>query len=85
MEDIDLRLVDRATNRARHYHIAAGRLLFDEPALVITWGRIGVPPRIRVETFADEAAMLARRRALVDRRSAHGYQRCNVETSSAEN
>lgn len=70
---IELRQIDVSRGRSRRYLVAECRTLFGELALLISWGRIKRPPRIRIETFASEAEVEARMRALLARRRAHGY------------
>jgi predicted DNA-binding WGR domain protein len=70
---LEFRQVDPARGRSRRYRLAESRSLFGELALLITWGRIGAQPRVRVETFASEVARVARWEELLARRSAHGY------------
>jgi predicted DNA-binding WGR domain protein len=70
---LELQQVDRACGRARRYHVAESRSLFGELALLITWGRIGSKPRVRLETFASESELSARWNELLARRNAHGY------------
>jgi predicted DNA-binding WGR domain protein len=70
---IELRSVDPKRDRARHYHLSNCRSLFGELALLITWGRIGRPPRARIETFESLAELTKRRTELLARRRAHGY------------
>jgi predicted DNA-binding WGR domain protein len=69
---LEFRRIDAARRRARRYRLVDSRTLFGALALLITWGRIGAQPRIRVETFGDEVARSARRTELLARRSAHG-------------
>ena len=69
----ELHLIDPKRGCARRYHIAEGRSLFGQPALLITWGRIGARARVRLETFTDADTLDARRRQLLARRRAHGY------------
>lgn len=69
----ELRQIDSSRGRARRYLVTECCTLFGERALLISWGRIRRPPRIRIETFASEAEVEARRRALLARRWAHGY------------
>lgn len=73
LQAFELRSIDPARRRARRYHIAEMRTLFDEPALLITWGRIGARARVRLETFASAEGLLERRQELLARRRAHGY------------
>lgn len=70
---IELHQVDPARGRARRYHVAESRSLFGELALLITWGRIGSTPRVRLETFMNESELAARWTELLTRRQAHGY------------
>jgi len=71
---LELRQVDPMRRRARRYHIAECRSLFGERGLLITWGRIGGPARVRLETFTSEDELDGRWRELIARRSAHGYR-----------
>lgn len=70
---LELRQIDPARRRARRYHIAEDVSLFGERGLVIAWGRIGRPARVRFESFTDEAELEARWQELLARRRAHGY------------
>lgn len=72
--ELELRQIDPARGRARRYHLARSRSLFGESAILITWGRIGRPARVRIETFTNEAKAKARWQELLTRRRAHGYQ-----------
>jgi predicted DNA-binding WGR domain protein len=72
-QSIELRSIDPKRDRARHYYLATCRSLFGEPALLITWGRIGRPPRARLETFESMTKLTKRRTELLARRRAHGY------------
>lgn len=71
--DLELRHVDPARGRARRYHVSECRSLFGEFGLLVTWGRIGKPTRVRLETFASAAELGERRTELLARRFAHGY------------
>jgi predicted DNA-binding WGR domain protein len=71
---MELRSIDPTRRRSRRYHMAECRTLFGERALLITWGRIGAPPRVRFETFASSAKLVERREELLARRNAHGYE-----------
>jgi predicted DNA-binding WGR domain protein len=71
--DIELTSVDPARRRARRYRLTTFRSLFGSPALLISWGRIGQLPRVRIETFTSEAELEARHAELLARRHAHGY------------
>ena len=70
---LELRQIDPARGRARRYHLAESQSLFGDLAIFISWGRIGKPPRVRLETFANEAARSTRWDELLARRNAHGY------------
>jgi len=70
---VELRHIDPARGLARRYHLAQCPSLFGELALMISWGRIGTPTRVRVETFPDASALDARWQQLLARRSSHGY------------
>lgn len=74
--ELELRQVDPARRRALRYYMTRCRSLFGEVALLIAWGRIGKPARVRLETFQSETELDERWRALVARRNAHGYQSC---------
>jgi len=69
-----VRQVDPARGRLRQYAIAQCRSLFGEPAIFVTWGRIGAATRTRLETFASPQARAKRWGELVARRRAHGYR-----------
>jgi predicted DNA-binding WGR domain protein len=77
---LELRQVDPMRHRARRYHIAECRSLFGEHGLLITWGRIGGPARVRLETFTSEDELDGRWQELIARRSAHGYR---IQASAA--
>lgn len=70
---VDLRQVDHSRNRFRRYRIRECRTLFGKPCLVIEWGRIGSPMRVRTETFATSSALDWRYDELLARRRRHGY------------
>jgi predicted DNA-binding WGR domain protein len=70
---LELRHVDPARHLFRLYRMTECRTLFGEPCLIIEWGRIGRPPRLRSETFTSSAALLARKAELFARRHRHGY------------
>ena len=72
--ELEFRQIDPSRGRARRYHLARGRSLFGECSILITWGRIGRPARVRVETFTNEAKLRTRWRELLARRRAHGYR-----------
>jgi predicted DNA-binding WGR domain protein len=72
--ELELRHIDPRRNRARRYHLSKCRSLFGELSILITWGRIGARPRLRLETFRNEATRSARWHGLLARRSSHGYQ-----------
>lgn len=73
LELVELVSCDVARKRARTYRVRRAQTLFERYALVITWGRIGWPPRERTETFDDELALERRFRELLARRRQHGY------------
>lgn len=80
--DIELRLVDPAKNKARLYGLTECVTLFGEMCLRIVWGRIGNRHlRERSEVFETREDLERRRRELLSRRRQHGY----VETSSHVN
>lgn len=70
---VELRQVDPARKRFRRYRMRECRTLFGEPCLVIEWGRIGGPLRLRSETFPTPGALASRKRELLARRRRHGY------------
>jgi predicted DNA-binding WGR domain protein len=74
MQNVALRLVEPARNRFRLYALAETTTLFGEPALLISWGRIGKAPRARTEVFGSCDELQARWRTLVAARAAHGYR-----------
>ena len=74
MRGLELRQIDPARGRARRYRLSECRSLFGDRAILIVWGRIGRPARVRLETFDSEAELAARWRELLGRRVAHGYQ-----------
>jgi predicted DNA-binding WGR domain protein len=74
MHHVALKLVDPSRNCFRHYAITECKTLFEDHALLISWGRIGKAPRTRCEVFASEGALNKRRDALLAVRRAHGYQ-----------
>lgn len=72
--DLELRLVDPAKNARRIYGLTECVTLFGELCLRIVWGRIGNRRlRERSELFTDRAALVRRRKELLDRRQRHGY------------
>ena len=73
LDGIELRQVDPARRRFRRYRIVESRTLFGEPCLIIEWGRIGRPARLRSEAFVSAAALALRKRELLARRRRHGY------------
>lgn len=82
--ELELRQVDPARGRARRYHLARSRSLFGERAILITWGRIGRPARVRIETFGSEAKLQKRWQELLARRRAHGYLSTRVTARTPE-
>jgi predicted DNA-binding WGR domain protein len=71
---LELQQIDPARRRARRYHMSLCRSLFGEHGLLITWGRVGKQPRVRLETFGTAAELDARWRQLLARRTSHGYR-----------
>lgn len=74
MQHIALKLIDPKRNCFRQYTITECKTLFEEHALLISWGRIGKAPRTRCEVFASENDRARRRAQLLAARRAHGYQ-----------
>jgi len=70
---LELRSVDPARNRYRIYRLREVRTLFGEVGLVVEWGRIGRPLRVREELFRDAEALERRRAELLGRRRRSGY------------
>lgn len=70
---LELRHIDPARRRFRRYRMTECRTLFGEPCLLVEWGRIGRPPRLRSETFSSPSALAERRTELLARRRRHGY------------
>lgn len=73
MDVIEFRHIHPARNRRRLYLLSEQRTLFGELGLIIHWGRIGSPLRMRTETFAARAEFEHRRDELVRLRTRHGY------------
>lgn len=65
----EMRQLDPKRRRARRYHIAECRSLFGDLSLLVTWGRIGGPTRVRLEMFANKVADEARTATLAACRS----------------
>ena len=72
-DTIELRQIDPARRRFRRYRITECRSLFGEPCLLIEWGGIGRPGRLRSEAVASAATLANRKRELLARRRRHGY------------
>jgi predicted DNA-binding WGR domain protein len=70
---LELRQLEPKRGRARRYHMAKCHSLFGDLSLLITWGRIGGPTRVRLETFTSVDRLEARWEELLARRIAHGY------------
>ena len=66
--------VDPAANRYRAYALTWRRGLWDEVALVRTWGRLDRPGRSRATVYADRTSAQADIRRLLQRRLRHGYE-----------
>ncbi len=73
MDVLELCHIDPSRNRFRRYLLTEQRTLFGELDLVIHWGRMGSPLRMRSETFSDRARLEKRRDELVRLRLRHGY------------
>jgi hypothetical protein len=76
---VTLKQVDPCRRRARVYHLAESNSLFGARGLVVTWGRIGRPPRVRFEAFSSEVELAERWDELLTRRLAHGYLLCSEQ------
>jgi len=74
VESVVMRSVDLSRRRYRHYHLMLCESLFGKPAILVAWGRVGTPPRVRLETFDNSEARMERWSELTGRRTAHGYQ-----------
>jgi predicted DNA-binding WGR domain protein len=74
-EPLYLRSVEPTRNRFRAFTMVESRSLWGEPALLVSWGRLGSRPRVRVETFPDVRTLERRRAALLKTRLRHGYER----------
>jgi predicted DNA-binding WGR domain protein len=72
-DPIELRQIDPARRRFRRYRITESRTPFGEPCLLIEWGRIGRPARLRCEAFASLFDLAHRKLELLARRRRHGY------------
>jgi predicted DNA-binding WGR domain protein len=66
--------IDQTQNRARFYLFAWQPTLFDGPALVWTWGRLGSSGVSRSVTFPDRASAQPTVERLLRRRLQHRYQ-----------
>lgn len=73
MPQVALRRIEPARNCFRQYAIAEIRTLFEENALLISWGRIGKKQRIRCEAFASKLGRDLRKKKLLIARLRHGY------------
>jgi predicted DNA-binding WGR domain protein len=62
---LELRNIDPTRRRFRRYRITESRTLFGEPCLIIEWGRIGWPARLRCEAFTSGADLSVRKRELL--------------------
>lgn len=65
--------VDARRNRFRRYMLSEQLTLFGELELVIRWGRIGSPLRMRTEAFRTRVSLAVRRGELAQLRKRHGY------------
>lgn len=74
MNVLEFRHVDPTRNCFRRYVLSEQRTLFGAVDLVIRWGRIGSPLRMRCETFHDRAELEQRRDELSHVRRLHGYE-----------
>ena len=70
---VELQQIDPSRNRFRVYRMSEQPTLFGGPDLVIEWGRLGRPLRLRAENFDDVAALARRRAELLARRRRHRY------------
>lgn len=77
---VTLKQVEPCRRRARVYHLAESNSLFGARGLVVTWGRIGRPPRVRFEAFSSGVELAERWDELLARRLAHGYLLCAEQT-----
>jgi hypothetical protein len=80
---LELRSIDVGKRRYRQYNLSECRSLFDEPSILIAWGRIGRVPRVRVETFKSPSARKNRWGELLVRRNRHAHIACACESHSS--
>src|SRR5216684_563042 len=66
--------IDQTENRQRFYLLAWQPTLFDGPALVWTWGRLGSRGVSRSATFLDRTSAQATVERLIRRRIQRRYQ-----------
>lgn len=71
--DVHLESIDPERNRFRSYVLSIEPDLFDEWALVVTWGRIGRRGRTRIAASGDLAAVQRALARLQRQRLQHGY------------
>jgi predicted DNA-binding WGR domain protein len=74
MRSVALKLIEPKRNRFRQYALTECETLFGEHALLISWGRIGKPPRSRCEVFGSRDELSRRCDELLAVRRAHGYR-----------
>ena len=70
---VRLESIDPDRNRFRFFVLSFQPTLWDGPALVRTWGRVGVPGRSQVVPLPDGADPQVIIRRVLRRRLSHGY------------
>ena len=78
-QTIELRRIEPKKNRFRRYRIRRSRTLFDEDCLLIEWGRLGQPLRLRVESFHSPTQLHKRVEELIELRKKRGYLATSTE------
>ena len=71
---VRLESIDPARNRFRFFTLHWQSTLWDGPALVRTWGRVGTPGRSRVVAVPEGSDPWATVRRVLRRRLRHGYR-----------
>lgn len=71
--DVHLQSIDPERNRFRAYVLSIEPDLFDDWALVVTWGRIGRRARTRIAASGDLEAVQRASAQLQHLRLRHGY------------
>lgn len=73
MTDIALERIDPEVNCFRFYHLSVETDLFGGHCLVIHWGRLGRPGRIRIAASGTAGQMTTRAEGIEKRKIKRGY------------